>query len=250
MKKTSKTLIFFILTGYTIFMLFAVFVGVEVYKGIKTETKLSTEFKEIETLINNSGLDDNKIDMKLNNYITDGEYKEVEIALKSYLKDLLVEFRRLDDIYTDNKLNSVIYLENFDDDAPYFTSSISIIANKKHELEQIKDDLLDLFTEDKIMSYIAKLNLSWYYEEYYKSMLLNYDLLEENKTSISDNITHSISILDAYNNYFTFLSDNADYWTMDEDYIYFDSDELVDTYNYLLDIITNANFSNGVENFI
>ena len=38
---------------------------------------------------------------------------------------------------------------------------------------------------------------------------------------------------------FTFLSDNADYWSIDEEYIYFDNDDLLEEYNHLLDIIEN-----------
>lgn len=250
MKRTSKTFIFFILSGYTIIMLFVIAIGINVYRGLKVENNLNDEFSKIEYIINNFGLNDTKIDMLLNNYISDGDYLEVEMALKAYLKDLLEGFRFLNTIYTDNELNDVIYLNNFDSDAPYFTTSKAIISDNYSKLSKIKTSLLELFTEEKIMSYIASYDLNWYYESYYKDMLLDYELIDNNKESISQNIDYSIAILDAYNNYFTFLSDNANYWTMDENYIYFENDELIETYNYLLEAITNMDFSNGVEDFI
>ena len=37
---------------------------------------------------------------------------------------------------------------------------------------------------------------------------------------------------------------------MDEEYIYFDTDELVEEYNRLLDIINNMEFTTDIENYI
>lgn len=250
MKRTNKAFIIFLMTGYTLILIFVAVVGVKVYQGIQIEQNLDNEFSEIEYLINNKGLSDNNIDIKLNSYISSGDYLEVEMAIKGYLKDLLEECRRLEDVYTNTQLNNVLYLYNFDADAPYFNSSKSIIDTAKVELQSIKESLLKMFSEDTIMSYISPYDLDGYYEDYYKSMMFDHELMNENKESIEDNIDYSLTMLNAYQEYFTFLSDNASYWTMDEEYIYFDTDELTDEYNRLLDIIMNMDFSGDIESFI
>lgn len=250
MKRTSKPFMIFLMTSYAIAMALTLAIGIRVYQGLKIEQKLDDEFAEIEYLINNEGLDNNNIDIKLNSYISSGEYLDVERAIKNYLKDLLVECRNLEDIYTNTQLNNVLYLNTFDADAPYFNNSKNIIDTAKKDLEEIHDNLIYLFDEATIMSYINNYNLNWYYEEYFKTMMIDQDLIAENKEDISDSIDSSILMLNAYTDYFTFLSDNAESWTMDEDYIYFDTDEQIAEYNRLLDIIMNMDFFNNSSSFI
>ena len=89
------------------------------------------------------------------------------------------------------------------------------------------------------MSYINDYDLSWYYVDYYENMTIDENIIDENKEEIDSSIEYVLAVLNAYNNYFTFLSDNADYWSIDGEYIYFDNDDLLEEYNHLLDIIEN-----------
>ena len=70
------------------------------------------------------------------------------------------------------------------------------------------------------------------------------------KEDIASSIDYIIANLDAYKTFFTFLSTNKDYWTMDEEYIYFDTDELLEEYNRLLDIINNIDFTTNTDSYI
>lgn len=239
MKRTSKTFTICLMATYTLIVTFLAIVGYYVYDGLKTEKMLDDEFSKIEYIINRDGISNNTLDIMLNNYVSDGEYLQVEMAIKNYFKDFLNECRRLEDLYTNYELNRVLYLDNFDEDAPYFETSKKIITDAQVDFTSIQKNLTDYFSKEKIMSYINDYDLSWYYVDYYENMIIDENIIDENKEEIDSSIEYVLAVLNAYNNYFTFLSDNADYWSIDEEYIYFDNDDLLEEYNHLLDIIEN-----------
>ena len=239
MKRTSKTFTICLMATYTLIVTFLAIVGYYVYDGLKTEKMLDDEFSKIEYIINRDGISNNTLDIMLNNYVSDGEYLQVEMAIKNYFKDFLNECRRLEDLYTNYELNRVLYLDNFDEDAPYFETSKKIITDAQVDFTSIQKNLNDYFSKEKIMSYINDYDLSWYYVDYYENMTIDEIIIDENKEEIDSSIEYVLAVLNAYNNYFTFLSDNADYWSIDEEYIYFDNDDLLEEYNHLLDIIEN-----------
>ena len=239
MKRTSKTFTICLMVTYTLIVTFLAIVGYYVYDGLKTEKMLDDEFSKIEYIINQDGISNNTLDIMLNNYVSDGEYLQVEMAIKNYFKDFLNECRRLEDLYTNYELNRVLYLDNFDEDAPYFETSKKIITDAQVDFTSIQKKLTDYFSKEKIMSYINDYDLSWYYVDYYENMTIDENIIDENKEEIDSSIEYVLAVLNAYNNYFTFLSDNADYWSIDEEYIYFDNDDLLEEYNHLLDIIEN-----------
>ena len=239
MKKTSKTFTICLMATYTLIVTFLAIVGYYVYDGLKTEKMLDDEFSKIEYIINRDGISNNTLDIMLNNYVSDGEYLQVEMAIKNYFKDFLNECRRLEDLYTNYELNRVLYLDNFDEDAPYFETSKKIITDAQVDFTSIQKNLTDYFSKEKIMSYINDYDLSWYYVDYYENMTIDENIIDENKEEIDSSIEYVLAVLNAYNNYFTFLSDNADYWSIDGEYIYFDNDDLLEESNHLLDIIEN-----------
>ena len=239
MKRTSKTFTICLMATYTLIVTFLAIVGYYVYDGLKTEKMLDDEFSKIEYIINRDAISNNTLDIMLNNYVSDGEYLQVEMAIKNYFKDFLNECRRLEDLYTNYELNRVLYLDNFDEDAPYFETSKKIITDAQVDFTSIQKNLTDYFSKEKIMSYINDYDLSWYYVDYYENMTIDENIIDENKEEIDSSIEYVLAVLNAYNNYFTFLSDNADYWSTDEEYIYFDNDDLLEEYNHLLDIIEN-----------
>ena len=239
MKRTSKTFTICLMATYTLIVTFLAIVGYYVYDGLKTEKMLDDEFSKIEYIINRDGISNNTLDIMLNNYVSDGEYLQVEMAIKNYFKDFLNECRRLEDLYTNYELNRVLYLDNFDEDAPYFETSKKIITDAQVDFTSIQKNLTDYFSKEKIMFYINDYDLSWYYVDYYENMTIDENIIDENKEEIDSSIEYVLAVLKAYNNYFTFLSDNADYWSIDGEYIYFDNDDLLEEYNHLLDIIEN-----------
>ena len=43
------------------------------------------------------------------------------------------------------------------------------------------------------------------------------EIINENREEVENSIDNSIIMLNTYTDFFTFLSDNSDYWIMDED---------------------------------
>ena len=181
MKRTSKTFTICLMATYTLIVTFLAIVGYYVYDGLKTEKMLDDEFSKIEYIINRDGISNNTLDIMLNNYVSDGEYLQVEMAIKNYFKDFLNECRRLEDLYTNYELNRVLYLDNFDEDAPYFETSKKIITDAQVDFTSIQKNLTDYFSKEKIMSYINDYDLSWYYVDYYDNMTIDENIIDENK---------------------------------------------------------------------
>lgn len=250
MKRTSKALTAAILIFYSLFIIFAFIVGFFVITGIKEEVTLENEFSAIEDLIDNSSIDNTQIDYMLNNFVTTGDYLNVEKAIKDYLEDLLVECRRLDNIFQSKDLTNVLSLYNFDADAPYFYESQNIIENYYQELKNIKTNLINLLDTDSIISYAEAYQLQDYYLDYFKTLIIDENMLNTNRNDIENSLDYALNTLDIYKELFELLSNNVDSWTMDEDYIYFDNDNLLEEYNRLIEIINNMDFYSDVESFI
>ncbi len=250
MKRTSKALTAAILIFYSLFIVFAFAVGFFVITGIKEEVTLENEFSAIEDLIDNSSIDNTQIDYMLNNFVTTGDYLNVEKAIKDYLEDLLVECRRLDNIFQSQDLTNVLSLYNFDADAPYFYESQHIIENYYQELKNIKTNLINLLDTDSIISYAEAYQLQDYYLDYFKTLIIDENMLNTNRNDIENSLDYALNTLDIYKELFELLSNNVDSWTMDEDYIYFDNDNLLEEYNRLIEIINNMDFYSDVESFI
>ena len=250
MKRTSKALTAAILIFYSLFIVFAFAVGFFVITGIKEEVTLENEFSAIEDLIDNSSIDNTQIDYMLNNFVTTGDYLNVEKAIKDYLEDLLVECRRLDNIFQSQDLTNVLSLYNFDADAPYFYESQHIIENYYQELKNIKTNLINLLDTDSIISYAEAYQLQDYYLDYFKNLIIDENMLNTNRNDIENSLDYALNTLDIYKELFELLSNNVDSWTIDEDYIYFDNDNLLEEYNRLIEIINNMDFYSDVESFI
>ena len=250
MKRTSKALTAAILIFYSLFIVFAFAVGFFVIRGIKEEVTLENEFSAIEDLIDNSSIDNTQIDYMLNNFVTTGDYLNVEKAIKDYLEDLLVECRRLDNIFQSQDLTNVLSLYNFDADAPYFYESQNIIENYYQELKNIKTNLINLLDTDSIISYAEAYQLQDYYLDYFKTLIIDENMLNTNRNDIENSLDYALNTFDFYKELFELLSNNVDSWTMDEDYIYFDNDNLLEEYNRLIEIINNMDFYSDVESFI
>ena len=250
MKRTSKALTAAILIFYSLFIVFAFAVVFFVIRGIKEEVTLENEFSAIEDLIDNSSIDNTQIDYMLNNFVTTGDYLNVEKAIKDYLEDLLVECRRLDNIFQSQDLTNVLSLYNFDADAPYFYESQNIIENYYQELKNIKTNLINLLDTDSIISYAEAYQLQDYYLDYFKTLIIDENMLNTNRNDIENSLDYALNTLDIYKELFELLSNNVDSWTMDEDYIYFDNDNLLEEYNRLIEIINNMDFYSDVESFV
>ena len=248
MKRTSKLTIGIILTLSSIFVIAAIFFGVIIFYSVNQELKIENNLSEIDYLVNYDMFDP-RIDDLLNNYVSSGNYLVVEKATKEYLKDILYYARRIDELNDNEEFIMVLSMENFYSDMPEFNDSLRIIADVSLEITDIQDNFVNLLQEDVVLSYLDD-NIFSYYKDYYKELIFDADSIEDDALTIESNLDFVLSVLDLYEEFYTFLSDNKDDWIVDGEYIYFSNTDLEEEYLDILYRIENIEYYDNSFNFV
>ena len=248
MKRTSKLTIGIILTLSSIFVIAAIFFGSVIFYSVNQELKIENDLSEIDYLVNYDMFDP-RIDDLLNNYVTSGNYLVVEKATKEYLKDILYYARRMDELNDNEEFIMVLSMENFYGDMPEFNDSLRIISDVSLEITDIQDNFVNLLQEDVVLSYLDD-NIFSYYKDYYKELIFDADSIEDDALTIESNLDFVLSVLDLYEEFYTFLSDNKDDWIVDGEYIYFSNTDLEEEYLDILYRIENIEYYNNSFNFV
>ncbi len=248
MKRTSKLTIGIILTLSSIFVIAAIFFGSVIFYSVNQELKIENNLSEIDYLVNYDMFDP-RIDDLLNNYVSSGDYLVVEKATKEYLKDILYYARRIDELNDNEEFIMVLSMENFYSDMPEFNDSLRIIADVSLEITDIQENFVNLLQEDVVLSYLDD-NIFSYYKDYYKDLIFDADSIEDDALTVESNLDFVLSVLDLYEEFYTFLSDNKDDWIVDGEYIYFSNTDLEEEYLDILYRIENIEYYNNSFNFV
>lgn len=210
-------------------------IGIGLYHDFKQEGELISECKEIRELTNAENLDTEKINEMLTRRISEGEYLQVEDALKEYLTARFQNITKISEVLNDEKLENILTIDNYKNDGPEFVTTKEYIENTKKELQELKNRYEELFTEETLMSYINNKNLDSYYVDFYKQELIGNP--EESKdNTVEHNIDGIITILDSYNSVIDFLITNKNSWKIEGENIVFANEELS---NRFLEIVNN-----------
>ncbi len=248
MKRTSKLTIGIILTLSSIFVIAAIFFGSVIFYSVNQELKIENNLSEIDYLVNYDMFDP-RIDDLLNNYVTSGNYLVVEKATKEYLKDILYYARRIDELNDNEEFIMVLSMENFYSDMPEFNDSLRIISDVSLEITDIQENFVNLLQENVVLSYLND-NIFSYYKDYYKELIFDADSIEDDALTIESNLDFVLSVLDLYEEFYTFLSDNKDDWIVDGEYIYFSNTDLEEEYLDILYRIENIEYYDNSFNFV
>ncbi len=248
MKRTSKLTIGIILTLSSIFVIAAIFFGCVIFYSVNQELKIENNLSEIDYLVNYDMFDP-RIDDLLNNYVSSGNYLVVEKATKEYLKDIIYYARRIDELNDNEEFIMVLSMENFYSDMPEFNDSLRIIADVSLEITDIQENFVNLLQEDVVLSYLDD-NIFSYYKDYYKDLIFDADSIEDDALTVESNLDFVLSVLDLYEEFYTFLSDNKDDWIVDGEYIYFSNTDLEEEYLDILYRIENIEYYNNSFNFV
>ena len=248
MKRTSKLTIGIILTLSSIFVIAAIFLGSVIFYSVNQELKIENNLSEIDYLVNYD-MFDSRIDDLLNNYVSSGNYLVVEKATKEYLKDILYYARRIDELNDNEEFIMVLSMENFYSDMPEFNDSLRIISDVSLEITDIQDNFVNLLQEDVVLSYLDD-NIFSYYKDYYKELIFDADSIEDDALTVESNLDFVLSVLDLYEEFYTFLKDNKDNWVIDGEYIYFSNTDLEEEYLDILYRIENIEYYDNSFNFV
>ena len=209
-------------------------VGYFVFTDMMQEDKLKTELSELNDLVNAENIDMDAINEKLDRRITTGDYEKVEDAYKSYLRDNFDNSIQIANILNDEKITTLLTVENYESDGKDFTESKEYITNTRETLEECKAKYTEFLTEEKAMSYINDKGLDSYYTDLYKNEFIGDMSSASQDTTVQNSIDEVITILNTSEEVLNLLSENQDSWKIDGENISFNSESLSNQYDELI----------------
>ena len=209
-------------------------VGYFVFTDMQQEEKLKTELSELNDLVNAENIDMEAINEKLDIRITTGDYEKVEDAYKSYLRDNFDNSIQIANILNDEKITTLLTVENYESDGKDFTESKKYITNTRTTLEECKNKYTEFLTEEKAMSYINDKGLDSYYIDLYKNEFIGDMSSATQNTTVQDSIDEVIRILNTSEEVLNLLSENKSAWEIDGENISFNNESLSNEYDELI----------------
>ena len=198
------------------------------------EDKLKTELSELNDLVNAENIDMDAINEKLDRRITTGDYEKVEDAYKSYLRDNFDNSIQIANILNDEKITTLLTVENYESDGKDFTESKEYITNTRETLEECKAKYTEFLTEEKAMSYINDKGLDSYYTDLYKNEFIGDMSSASQDTTVQNSIDEVITILNTSEEVLNLLSENQNSWEIEGEKIVFNSESLSNEYDELI----------------
>ena len=223
-----------LITLLIIIVIALVGVGYFVFTDMQQEEKLKTELSELNDLVNAENIDMDAINEKLNRRITTGDYEKVEDAYKSYLRDNFDNSIQIANILNDEKITTLLTVENYESDGKVFTESKKYITNTRTTLEECKNKYTEFLTEEKAMSYINDKGLDSYYTDLYKNEFIGDMSSATQNTTVQDSIDEVIRILNTSEEVLNLLSGNQSAWEIDGENISFNNESLSNEYDELI----------------
>ncbi len=168
---------------------------------------------------------------------TKGKYGKVEDNMKSYLDDIALSLQKTLLIVKNPELTKILSFENYKNDGPDFTKSLSFLEKSSNEFNTNIDSILKRLEDKSIKSYGKKNIDEDYYRKLFNQFMLRDDMKEKyNKTSLllkesKSNVNHIFEI--SYQT-LTFLVTHKEEWQLENNEIQFKTDELVNQYNSLI----------------
>ena len=225
----KKTVIWIVIA---ILLVIIVGIGILVFKDFKQEDILRQEMLEFENLTRAENIDLDQIDQRIRELKTTGDYGVLEKAMKEYLSDVVNVSVNISNILNDEKIVNALTPENYTEDGPDFVETKQFLEQSKNNLEKYKNEILELLTNEKAMSYIENKNLDEYYIDLYKEIALSEDTaLDENNKEIEESLNEATQVLDIETQVINFLSENKGKWEIQGENIVFSDESLSDQYN-------------------
>ena len=207
-------------------------IGILVVNDFKQEDILRQEMLEFENLTRAENIDFDKIDQKIREIKTTGDYGVLEKAMKDYLADVVNATVSIADVLNDEKIVNALTPENYMEDGPDFVQTKQFLEEAKGEIEKNKTEVLKLLSNEGAMSYIENKNLDQYYIDLYKEIALSEDTaIEEDNADLEDSLNEVARILDIETQVINLLSENKNGWEIQDQNIVFNNETLQNQYN-------------------
>ena len=210
-------------------------IGILVVKDLKQEDTLRQEMLEFENLTRAENIDFDKIDQKIREIKTTGDYGVLEKAMKDYLADVVNATVSIADVLNDERIVNALTPENYVEDGPDFVQTKQFLEEAKEKMEQYKTEVLKLLSNEGAMSYIENKNLDDYYIDLYKEIALSEDTaIEEDNAELEASLDEAMSVIDTESQVINFLAENKSGWEIQGENIVFNSEALQNQYDELV----------------
>ena len=211
-------------------------------KDIKEEDKFKKEYNEVISYFENlNSFDEEGIEKHLSVVVSLEDYGKVEKAYKSYLHDFIkdMDITKIAEVLNDKKMLNVLSVDNYQNDGPAFAKTKKYLEENISFLSD-KVTKYDLYMgEEKIMSYISTYELNDYYKKLYETNIKAIFQKERESKNLINNINKILSFMKNTEKVIDFLSDNKDYWFIEDGQISFRSESVLNEYNGLLEVFKN-----------
>lgn len=228
----GKKKIVFIVIGIIILVLLGIF-GYMVADEMNQTNKLIIEVDEVSQMFNQTSLDYEAIEQKLSTNVSKGDYLVVEKAVKQYLSDALASMKELQSVVDDDRITTLLTIDNYAEDGPDFVNTKEYIQNTRTTLENLKNEFISYTTQEKMDEYISDKGLDEYYIELYNELMGGDEIMQADIEELESSLDSIINMLNNTEVVIDFLIENKDSWELQGENIVFFSNDLVNEYNEL-----------------
>ena len=228
----GKKKIVFIVIGIIILVLLGIF-GYMVVDEMNQTNKLIIEVDEVSQMFNQTSLDYEAIEQKLSTNVSKGDYLVVEKAVKQYLSDALASMKELQSVVDDDRITTLLTIDNYAEDGPDFVNTKEYIQNTRTTLENLKNEFISYTTQEKMDEYISDKGLDEYYIELYNELMGGDKIMQADIEELESSLDSIINMLSNTEVVIDFLIENKDSWQLQGENIVFFSNDLVNEYNEL-----------------
>lgn len=173
-------------------------------------------------------------------YVTHGDYRKVEVAIKDCLQEYASNIQNVNKIVDDKKLVNLLSYDNLSKDINY-TESIEYVNDSINKINVYIDNLVEMSNEEIIKNNILDYNLDKYYVDLYLSLMMDSDIskkLDESIKYLEEYRAITTNKLKVCNELFLFLNNNKDKYKFEDGEIKFLTNDLYVEYNKMINKIT------------
>ena len=170
-----------------------------------------------------------ELDFKKDKYNTEiksiGSYAVAEEALKKYLDDYAVEVQNVLRVRYDQRLNNMLTIDNYNEEAPFYTDSLNYLDNLRNNFNYNIDILMERVSEEAIYNHINNYDADKDSVNIYNNILIESNLvkkIEDNQNELIKKRIEINSYIDSIYDVLVFLRDNPYYSVISEKIVFSD----------------------------
>ena len=186
--------------------------------------QLKKQVKTYEKYLKEDQIDLNKIDNMFEKKLTTKDRLIVEKAYETYAREFASIIADSEEILNSYEITILLSANNYQKDGPNFIKSKKYITDSIEKLNQNKDKISLMRTENEALQYIEGKTTKKYYKELYLDLALGLERKNLMHKSFIDSINEVIELLNDVNTVLDILKKHQGKWQIVDGQILFYSD--------------------------